>query len=363
MFLAVLCCTMTFTFGQKYYTDEQIRVGKLVLKNKINNPWVLNPNSIWPGQPLYYQFGDGFDTTVVVNDGDTQEGIMASLIKRHGAVIIDRDTSNSAHRHAVDHYPNHDPGSSFWANLPWGWFFLLLIVLILGTKLLTMVNWKKLRMGKFSDNPTAEGKPFVPGGVNEEDAENHLRALAQRRNPGAEIRITNSRPGYLSTTGVGPVKVDFADKTNQKLRFRNTPAFAGMVSVNGKPAKEEYYFPECGNPVYQRRSLKSGKNLIFSTSPIDFIGDTAIIPVSETPASTASSDSTAPVIPQPTANEIPKSEYLIQTDKVTELAKEVLGKTDTHEVTFEIPKGSDGTFKVTIKPQYPRPGGKEKKEN
>ena len=51
------------------------------------------------------------------------------------------------------------------------------------------------------------------------------------------------------------------------------------------------------------------------------------------------------------------------TASVTELAKEVLGKTDTHEVTFEIPKGSDGTFKVTIKPQYPRPGGKEKKEN
>ncbi len=267
--------------GNAFGQISNSEIHKIIMMSKEANVQngIFDPNKIFPGQKLTFIFEDGHEQEIYVEPGDNQWSVVKNKLSwyesLHGEVVEPNQEVQPQPKETTPDYVGPEPLSS-WYFFPWGWLVAFICILPIIIKLLTMVNWKKLRekrKGKFSQSPTTEGKPFVEGGVSAENSRNHFVNLAQRSNPGADIQITNRRQGYLSTVGGAPATVEFGDKTKQKLSFKNEPAFAAMVSINGKPATEEYFFQGCGNPVYSRRSMKAGKNLIFTTEPLNFGDD------------------------------------------------------------------------------------------
>lgn len=281
--------------GNAFGQISNSEIAKILSQSKEYNSHVPDLNWIYPGQVLTFEFLDGNIHQIEVEKGDVAWKLVEKLDKLvaiHGPVVVKPDSVVQPQQVVEDKEPILPVQDQVLTKiLDWIWqnlFWILLLLLVVGLVGLAFTNEKfkdllnrdlssffKRSKGKFSQSPTTEGKPFVNGGVNAENARNHFVTLAQRNNPGADIQITNRRQGYLSTIGGAPATVEFGDGTKQKLSFRNEPAFAAMVSINGKPAKEEYFFQGCGNPVYTRRSMNAGKNLIFTIEPINF-GDEVV---------------------------------------------------------------------------------------
>jgi len=339
-FFALTLFSVVFlpAFGQKQYTDQQIRVGQLVLGNRTNNPHVSNPDSICPGQPLFYRLEDGFDTAVIVKPGDTQEGILTPIVeKKHLGVVVNEP---------VEFYQLPEVNSikskdSF--TIPWyGWIILVLISLLIlwGGGILFIEDRRKA-------DPVNAGPAQVPGGVRDSGAYSRMREVAQNRFPGARLDIRNIRRGRLS----GLATVHYASGSPRKLNLIGTPAYAGEVMVNDR-TETIYFLQGCGNDARQGNYM-SGNNLVFEPDVV--INEDG----SESPLSTPSASVTeivselTPVVPV----EVIRSEYDGQVGQAMKLAEKVVTANPSHQVDIEIPKG-EGSFKMTIKGQYPPKGNK-----
>lgn len=345
-FLMVLVMSATLAIGQQMTNTE---IANIIAMSQEYNREVVNPNLIFPGQVLTYTFGDGTTHTITVDSGDSQWTIvrdkLAKLVEEHGPVVKSQPP-------VIPETPV-EPSKKGWSW--WAWVIIIFLALYLLGAIVGFIMGKTTKSSKKQKDidPTTAGPAFVPSGVSAENAANHFRALAQRSNPGANIVIKDVKPGFISTPGSKTARVQFADKTHQDLSFRNVPGFQGKVSTDGgKTFHKEYYFGACGNPVRSRRSFLENSGLIFSETPINF-GDENQVAETETPAPVLSTD-VVPVPEIPAVSEPIRSEYITQTEKAMKLAEKVLGKDDPHEVTFEIPKGPEGTFKMTIKAQYPQ---------
>lgn len=349
-FLALTLFSVVFfpAFGQKQYTDEQIRVGQLVLGNMTNNPHISNPDSICPGQPLFYRLEDGFDTTVIVKPGDTQEGILTPIVeKKHFGVIVNEP---------VEFYQLPEVDSSKGKDsftIPWYvWIILVLLSLLVlwGGGILFIADRRKA-------DPVYAGPAQVPGGVSDSGAYSRMREVAQNRFPGARLDIRNIRRGRLS----GLAMVHYASGSPRKLNLIGTPAYAGEVMINDR-TETIYFLQGCGNDARQGNYM-SGNNLVFEPDVvINEDGSESSLPPVTMPATETIKKS----VPVTVAESIIRSEYDGQVGQAMKLAEKVVTANPSHQVDIEIPKG-EGSFKMTIKGQYPPKGNKgtekDKKEN
>jgi len=174
-----------------------------------------------------------------------------------------------------------------------------------------------------------------------------MREVAQNRFPGARLDIRNIRRGRLS----GLATVHYASGSPRKLNLIGTPAYAGEVMVNDR-TETIYFLQGCGNDARQGNYM-SGNNLVFEPDVV--INEDG----SESPLSTPSASVTeivselTPVVPV----EVIRSEYDGQVGQAMKLAEKVVTANPSHQVDIEIPKG-EGSFKMTIKGQYPPKGNK-----
>ena len=237
------------------------------------------------------------------------------------------------------------------------WLGILLLLLVLAILILALTDenfrnfmnrplFPKKEKGRFSNDPTKEGKPFVEGGVSEEKSSEHFSTLAVRSNPGinpSNIVIKDKKRVYISTPNKESATVEFADGTKGIYSFRNAYGWSAMVSTDGgKKFKREIYFQDCGNPVYSRTSMKEA-GLIITDEPVNF--------GSKMGASSSESERSAPETKEEAKQEVKKpfeTPAAHELDKVSGdhamVANEFLQTQKAHKATMKCTKNADGSF-------------------
>jgi hypothetical protein len=274
-FIMAVLCTMV-AFGQQY-SARDILIGKLIHQNMGLNPHISNPDLIFPNDPFFFSFQSGFDTTLIVEKGNTLTSLvdmLLSLEEEHGPIVVGPTQSAESEKQSDNSAENLDRQT----EIPW-WAFLIMALIVSWIFYNVFVRRSiGNSAGRFSENPATEGIPFVEGGVRSENVENHFVDLALRDNPGLDrrrVEVKGVQKKYVSTPGGKSCRVRFADGTSQLLSFRNTPGWTAMVSVDGgKTFERQVYFEECGNPLQFGKGMKA-EDLILSDTPISF-GDEPI---------------------------------------------------------------------------------------
>lgn len=237
------------------------------------------------------------------------------------------------------------------------WLGILILLLVLAILILALTSenfrdilnrplFPKKEKSKFSNDPTREGKPFVEGGVKEENSNDHFRTLAVRSNPGinpSNIVIKEKKRVYISTPNGESATVEFVDGSKSPFSFRNVPGWSAMVSTDGgKKFKRELYFQDCGNPVYSRTSMKEA-GLIITDEPVNF-GSTM-------DASSSESEKSVPETKEEAKQEVKKpveTPIAHELDKVSGdhamVANEFLQTQKAHKATMKCTKNADGSF-------------------
>lgn len=268
-----------FSFGQKFGFSEDAekhpntKIANVVEKAKPFNriAGIYDLNKIWPKQIVW--------VPVEVKKGDTFWSISRNIIYPEVPEYFSVKAEPQLDSSPSEEDLNSKKVTSGPKYLPWWSWFLLIGILFsfIGMGLIIHGMQKKVN-GKFSTNPTKEGKPFVEGGIeSENEASSHFMNLARRSNPGlnpSKIVIKDKERVYISTPDGDSAVVEFADGTKDNLCFRNVIGWIAMVSINGgKTFKKEAFFNDCGNPVYSRTSMKVN-GLILTKEPLVFGDET-----------------------------------------------------------------------------------------
>lgn len=234
-------------------------------------------------------------------------------------------------------------------NLLW----ILIILCVLVIIILTLTNEKfrdfmsgaifpETEKGKFSKDPAKEGKPFVPGGVKDENSTEHFVELAVRSNPElnpSNIIIKDKKRVFISTPNGKSAIVEFADGSNETLLFRNVPGWSAMVSTNGgKKFKRELFFQDCGNPVYSRTSMNDS-GLIITDEPVNFGDETS----PEQIVFTKEKEEAKQEAEKPDETSTESDLYRVSDDQA-KVADEFLKTQKAHKVTMRYTKNADGSF-------------------
>ncbi len=131
-----------------------------------------------------------------------------------------------------------------------GFCFILVIILIF-----LVFFWEhiKPKKNKENENPVTAGTPQVPGGINDNGAQNRINEIAREQYGNtANIVVRNIRRGRLS----GSATVFYADKPNgEKRTFENVIGYAGEITVDGKE-QTVYFLQGCGNDVRRGNYMK-----------------------------------------------------------------------------------------------------------
>jgi len=286
LLLFVVAFFANISFGQEFYRYQSLetRVANTILRSQEINKLrgIKHPDTIFPKQKPMFILEDGniYDGHVV-NPEETLGEILKEFYVWKDWEDTKADIDTALLRMRADSInqqkggiKNDESTESPDKKTPWWvWVILGFIVLVVLNLLFSKTEKKDKPEAEERQlvDPVKEGPPYVEGGVAEEDAGEYFFELLQKENPGIVIRLIDVRPGFLNTLQGLIATVKYADGTKKELRFRNVAGYAGKVSRDGgKTFQEEYFFQGCGNPVYDKSSIQSSENLIFTKEPIHY---------------------------------------------------------------------------------------------
>lgn len=322
------------SFGQMTNGD----ILRMIQMSKEYNQQVVNPNVIFPGQTLTYQFLDGSIVSIEVEPGDSQWTIvrdkLSKLEIKHGPVV--EPTPIMPEKTVViEEVP--EKISEKEKDLSWLIWVFLALGLLLFAYLLYSMRFRNI-------DPVTAGRPQVEGGVNDAGAHDRMREVAENRFPGgSRLDVRNIRRGTLS----GRAIVFYQGQEKPKrIHLRKVPAYAGEIMVNGNEQTTIYFLQGCGNDA-RRGDYFYGKDLTFVPEVlINQDGTESPIP----------SDSVAQDEVRESVTKVPKEksdsaavtssdEVMISNDHAT-VADEFLKTQRAHRVTMEYTKSPDGSVVI-----------------
>ena len=235
------------TFGQMTNGD----ILRMIQMSKEYNQQVVNPNIIFPGQTLTYQFMDGSIVSVEVESGDSQWTIVRDKISKleikHGPVVEPTPVV-SEKPVVVEEVPSEKEGDLSWLF----WVFLALGLLFYAYLFYYSLSFQRI-------DPVTAGTPQVKGGVDDAGAYSRMREIAENRFPGSTLYIKNIRRGTLS--GKAVVFYQGQEKS-KRIYLHNVSAYAGeIIMVNGNE-QTIYFLQGCGNDA-RRGDYFLGNKLSF----------------------------------------------------------------------------------------------------
>lgn len=333
--MTVLLLVSTVAFSQMTNTEIYQIIQKSREANLANG--VLDPNDIWPGQTLTFDFLDGYLYKIEVQKGDVQWNLVKEideLINQHGPIV----SHDTAIQQQITPVPVPEP-------IEWHWWDSALnigLLLALFCALVILAKLMHIRYRNRRRNPVTAGIPQVSGGVRNANAYSRMQEVAQNRYPGAQIEIKNIRRGWLS----GLANVFYADGKSKKLQLKDVAAYAGEARINGRE-QTIYFLQGCGNDARQGN---------YMAGDLEFRPDVVINQdgsESPLPEETTKEELITETLP----NEEPKqtivnpgSETHQRKMKVLEILTGELGNSELHEVLIE--EAADGGFKAQIKYKY-----------
>ncbi len=243
--------TMIFFMGLSVITFAQNlprtltnnEIANIIAKSKEANEsnGVIDPNLIYPGQPLTFLFEDGTMVEYRVEKGDNQWGVVKRVLadsQKYGDVI------NYTEPPLVTSVPPTESTSTIQETTNWNRLLALLVLLAAMMVLMMMVLMfdSYQRRKNHYVNPATAGPAFRQGGI-QYDSENEHENVSREFQRQYSEPMTNIRRCLISTVGEKQVPVKFADNTTQDLRLRNEPGYEGRAA-NGQL---RYILGACAN--------------------------------------------------------------------------------------------------------------------
>jgi hypothetical protein len=251
-FFAII--TMIFFMGLSVTTVAQNlprtlsdnEIANIIAKSKEVNEQngIINPDLIYPDQPLTFLFQDGTMVEYRVEEGDNQWSIVKRVLsdtEKYGEIINYGPQTTTAQSQSTGTQPgtvgSNDALSDF---IPFIIFLILALLLLLG--LLFLILRRNSANTDSYKNPATAGAPFHENGIVYE-SENEHRDVSRAFQNQYHEPVTNIRRCLISTVGNSRVPVKFADNTTQDLRLRNERGYEGRAA-NGQL---RYILGECAN--------------------------------------------------------------------------------------------------------------------
>lgn len=259
-------------WNSQQVTPEEVLADIIIRYNAPNG--LIHPDSVWPGQRLYYYLPDGSDTTIFPVFGDNQTTIVKGVIDKKGLLDPGPDANVAVYNGepydpeslGADSEADESSLAKFWQKMKnftivqWLVFLYLLAILIGLIYMIPFSINRKRQRKEWNKDPVKSGAPFSPNGVPSSEVRARITEIVQAQYPGATFVIKSIRRGTLN--GQAIVWYD-GEPTPKERIFDNVAGYEAITEINSKEERV-YCLQGCGNPVRVGEFFKADKDFTFT---------------------------------------------------------------------------------------------------